>query len=159
MHGARQQCSRVTSVLLFILAASTLAAPPAARAWCPSAAYSYTYYSGCGSAPTLVGDNWTECSGATGGWGTTGNWRERLKYTCIVDSNSCINDVASYTYWTLCSGNWVARTQAQMLSGDCSCPAMTPLGPSDPAADLVLAAVDENRSVATPADLARACSK
>lgn len=99
---------------------------PVASASCPVYVYSYVYMEGCGGPPTHVGDDWEECNGAQGGWGTTGNWRERLKITCKIDTKNppydCEEDSYTYTWWTKCNGLWLQRTQSQMINGECNCP-------------------------------------
>lgn len=88
---------------------------------CPSFVDSYTYYNGCGSAPTITGDDWEECNGFSGGWGTVGHWRQRIRSYCVISGVACVEYETVYSYWEYCSGTWVQRTQAQFYNGDCQC--------------------------------------
>ena len=108
-------------VLLVVF--SALLTATESDAICPVSVVSYTYYEGCGVPPTIVGDDWKECTGYSGGWGTTGNWREKMRTYCgINESGWCYDNYSVYSYWVNCSGQWLERTQAQMLSGQCNCP-------------------------------------
>lgn len=111
--------------LVTVLAVLLIVCLPASKAVaiCPVSVDSFGYYEGCGSAPTFVGDSWKECFGYSGGWGTTGNWRERLRMYCgINEVGWCYDATPVTTYWTKCGDQWLERTQSQMANGDCNCP-------------------------------------
>lgn len=88
---------------------------------CPFYVDSYTYFNGCGSSPSITGDDWEECNGATGGWGSAGHWRVRLRQDCIQAGSWCADISNNLTYWENCSGSWVQRTQTQFENGSCQC--------------------------------------
>lgn len=112
---------QVTVIAIAIAAIALF--PPVALAACPPwVVYSYTYYNGCNGTQTLVGDAWTECMGYSGGWGTTGKWRQRIKNTCFVEGASCLAATEEYTFWEFCTGvGWVERSQADFDSTNCQC--------------------------------------
>ncbi len=126
--------SRLRFACVALMLATAFLAAPESSASCPAYVYSYTYTEGCGTTPVLVGDDWKECSGIQGGWGTTGNWRERIKFPCALKcdvpvppgvnctASYCVEGPPVYTWWVNCGSGWSQRTQQQMIDGDCNCP-------------------------------------
>lgn len=120
----RNQRMRLAAAMMVVWAFLFL--PDFALAECPPwQVYSHTYYNGCNTTKTIVGDEWTECFGESGGWGTTNaHWRETIASACTNDQQQSFCHeayVISYTYWENCSGTWVSRSKADFDNANCQC--------------------------------------
>ena len=121
----RNQWIRAATTMLFACALALL--PNYALAQCPPwEVYSHTYFNGCNTTKTIVGDRWTECVGGHGGWGTTtAHWRETITITCSDNGQGvafCRDDSYAYSYWEYCTGSgWVQRSQTDFNNANCQC--------------------------------------
>ncbi len=80
------------------------------------------YYNGCGSTPTLIGDDGTDCVGNTYATGSqNGHWKKVFYQSCIADPYCHDGDVFDVKYYEKCNGSWVLRTASDFNSGNCQC--------------------------------------
>lgn len=95
-----------------------------ASAACPYGSYiTYRdYYNGCGSQPTIIGDEGTDCPGNYYSTGSTnGHWKVEYYQECIADPYCHDGDVFDIKYYERCSGAWVQRSQNDFSTGNCQC--------------------------------------
>lgn len=96
-----------------------------AEAACPYGSFInyYNYYNGCGSLPTLIGADGTDCPGfAYSSGSTNGKWRVEYYQACIANPYCHDGDVYDIKYYEKCGGSWVLRSASDFYSGNCQCP-------------------------------------